>query len=285
MHNSPVAAADESTFAKLVLEQSSQIPVLVDFWAEWCGPCRMLGPVLERIGESQQGRVAVVKVNTDESPNLAARYRIQGIPAVKLFVGGEVVAEFTGAQPEPAVLQFLDQHLPSGAEQAVREAQSALDAGDRTEARSQLELALKEDPNHGLALFVSARMDLQDGELDAARTRAEAIPAFSDHYDRARGLLKVVDMAAQCQQCGGSDAARQRAAEEPDDPAARLALGRCLAAEAHYEEALEELLASVAADRRFEEGAAAKEMVALFHLLGPESETVRTMRRQLTIYS
>jgi putative thioredoxin len=147
----------EQTFASAVIERSKQIPVVVDFWAAWCAPCRQLGPVLERAVAERAGEVELVKVDTDANQNLAAQYRIQGIPAVKAFKNGEVVAEFTGALPAPAVERFLDGVAPSKADRLVAK-------GDETSLRRALEL----QPGRADAALPLARLLLARGDQDGA---------------------------------------------------------------------------------------------------------------------
>jgi putative thioredoxin len=155
----------EATFQTTVLDRSRTLPVVVDFWADWCGPCRQLGPVLERAAAARSGQLELVKLDVDANPGLAREYRIQGIPAVKAFRDGEVVAEFVGARPAPAVEEFLDSLLPSPAEGLVAQ-------GDEASLRQALEL----EPTRADAAVGLARLLLARGEDDEALAVLRRVP-------------------------------------------------------------------------------------------------------------
>jgi putative thioredoxin len=166
MDGARVIEVDEAGFEARVLEASGERPVVVDFWAGWCQPCLLLSPVLERLAEEHGGAFTLAKVDVDANPNLAVRYGVQGIPAVKAFRDGEVVSEFVGAQPEEIVRRFLDHVLPS---EADRRAAAGRDAGSAEEAEAAFRAALAEDPSHPQAAAGLAALLLDRGELDEAR--------------------------------------------------------------------------------------------------------------------
>lgn len=157
----PIVDVDAATFEQVVVEGSKERPVVVDFWADWCAPCRMLAPVLERAVLERGGRVLLAKVDVDRNPTLAARYGVRGIPAVKAFRDGRIVAEFTGAQPPAQVAAFLDSLLPSEAEELA-----AVAARERDEAK--LERALELDPRNPVARRELARLRIDQGRLEEA---------------------------------------------------------------------------------------------------------------------
>ena len=247
---SPVYDVDEDDFEQLVIARSREVPVIVDFWAEWCAPCRALGPALQRAVEAREGRVGLAKVNVDYNEDLAARYRIQGIPAVKAFRDGEVTAEFTGALPPAEIDRFLDSLLPSEAEQLAERAIAEEDERGLREA-----LAL--DPRQAPAAKALARLLLRRGEAQEA---LEVTEPLGDADFVAAGL------AAR---------ARLELAEGPP----REAFEAWDAADhARALELLQEAVGTADRDRQEE---LRKVMVGAFTELGPESSLAREHRRRL----
>lgn len=251
-----------------VVEASRERPVLVDFWAPWCGPCRTLGPTLERLAEEQADRWTLVKVNTDEHPDLARRYGVRGIPAVKLFADGTVTDEFTGALPEHALRKWLDEHLPTEASKRVRRAQEALAAGDEETAAALLRDALDDDPTHDAARVLLARTVLFDDPAAALKLLDETGFPGGD-------LLPVKDAVAVLARLLTRDAeALPEADARADYRDAARALGR-----QDFDAALEHLIAVVRADRSYDDDGARKVCVALFTILPTDHPAVRAHRR------
>lgn len=259
------ATADTSTFDAEVIERSRREAVVVDFWAAWCGPCHQLSPIIERVAERHAGDAALVKVDVDASPDLARRYGVQGIPAVKAFRDGEVVAEFTGVQPEQAVEQFFSALVPSTADRLTRQAASAADP------EPLLQEALAAEPGHEGATLALARLLADQGQPDEAMGLLEKIPESAEG-SKLRSQLRLATS-------GDADVASLRASAQAGDPHARVALGRAVAARGHYEEALEELLAAVAVEQAREE--ARQAIVEVFDVLGADHELVRRSRPRL----
>jgi putative thioredoxin len=257
--------------------------VLVDFWAPWCAPCRMFGPVLEQVAAAWAGRLEVVKVNTDESPEVAARYRIRGIPAVKLFAGGEVIAERVGALPERQVVAFLEEHLPSEASAAARRAAAALADGDRAAARQAAEAGLAAGATGAAAATahaVLARVALAERAFDEAAAHARAVPAAAPEWDQAQAIGEAVELARDALAAGAGAPRAPGAATTPEDRFAG-AIHRFLDGEARG--ALDDLLALVEDHRRWRDEAARKAMLVLFRLLGIRSPISDEYRRRLAL--
>jgi putative thioredoxin len=271
----------DAGFAREVLDGSRARPVIVDFWAPWCGPCRQLGPALERAVEAQRGAVRLAKVNVDESPQVARQFGVQSIPLVIAFKDGAPVAEFVGAQPEPVLRRFVESLLPTPADRLAQEAEELLAGGHANAAEERLQRALAEDARHPQALLLLARALGARGDTEAALELLERLtaapPAIEQAAAKLAAELRTVDQAP----AADLSALRARAAAAPDDLAAQLALGRALAAARRWDEALPALLAVVERDKSFEDEAARKAMLDVFGVLGGEHPLVGEYRSKL----
>jgi len=263
-----VIEVDESNFESEVLDRSRTVPVLVDFWAPWCGPCLQLGPLLEELASAGEGRWYLAKVNSDENPALARAYGIRGIPAVKAFVNGVVRTEFTGALPKSSVERFLREVVPDPLDRLVEEAKEAARAGDTARERAAWDHILADDPSHALALIRRARFLLADADLSGARAVLARVPGDDPLRPDADHLLMLVTCADHVQEAGGSDAARARAADDPSDVRARHDFACALAVAGDFDGALAEFLEVVRLDRTFEDDAGRRFMLAIFGMLG-----------------
>jgi putative thioredoxin len=266
-----------------VLYASRDRPVVVDFWAPWCGPCRTLGPVLEKLAAEYAGAFALAKVNTDEHPELGQRYGVRGIPNVKLFRDGAPVDEFVGALPEAAVRAFLDRHCPSEADALIDEAVELLAAGGIDDARAKLDAALALSPDLAPAHLALARMDLAAGDADGVRRHAKAISPAAPEAEVAAHLIEALGFTERAREAGGEAACRARLAEHPRDRDAQLGLAASLAAAARYRDALDAYLRAVELDARYRDGEARRAMLTIFGLVGARSTLADDYRRKLMI--
>ena len=267
-HAPHVIDVGDSDFEHEVVERSRSVPVVVDCWAPWCAPCCQLGPVLERLAAEYGGAFVLAKVNVDEAPMVAQALRVQGIPAVKGFRNGAVVAEFVGAQAESSVRRFLDTLAPSEADE-MASAGAALAATDAAGARAKFDAALALDGRHPEALLGRARLDAAEGrEADALSLLQRMPPDTAVTRDAERFAAELRMRAAAS---GDENELRARIAANQDDLDGRLQLGRLLGAQGRHEEALETLLEIIRRDPTFDDGAARKAMIDLFEVIGPRA--------------
>jgi putative thioredoxin len=262
-------AFDVQDFQHDVIEASREQPVLVDFWAPWCGPCRQLGPVLEKLAEAADDWT-LAKVNTDENPDPARRYGVRGIPAVKLFSDGDVIAEFTGALPEHAVRNWLDENLPSESKSRLDEAKQALDRGDTDEAEQLLWSVLDEDADN-----VEAKVLLAQALAFRDPTRAQALAEDADIADP--GLRQIREAVLTIARL--TDLADQPDAL-PEAPGRDAYLDAIDAlSDADYDTALSHFIDVVRQHRDYDDDGARKACVALFTLLGDDHPATKEHRR------
>jgi putative thioredoxin len=271
-------------FDAQVLARSSEVPVVVDFWAPWCGPCRALGPLLEHEVNALAGRVELCKLNTDENPETAARYGIRGIPAVKGFRGGQVVSEFTGAQPALVVRQFLEEVAPSPVRLEIEAAERLAQAGDRAQAEPRLRRLLGTPEVTGRAAITLAQLLLDAGEVGELEALLALVPPREQDEDLFATLRMRAQLLQESAAYGGEDAARAALGRNAEDLEARWALAGSLALRGEYAGALEQFLELVSRSRKFREDGARRAMIALFQRLGPDHDLTHEYRRRLQVY-
>jgi putative thioredoxin len=274
----------EADFETAVLENSMQVPVLLDCWAPWCGPCRSLGPILEKLVQAYGGRFLLAKLNTDEAPQISAALRIRSIPLVVLFVGGRPVDQFTGALPEGQIRAFLDKHLPAGEPQGdpVEELRAAAaEAPDDATALDLLSQALSLAPDHPEANLDMAERLLALGEHEQARGILQTLPADASGERHAR-LLARIELAAN-KPPGDAAALAAQIQANPKDFEARFALAALLAWSADWPAAFEQLLDVVMRDKAEARERARKQLVEWFEVC-PDAEAVSRGRRYLGMY-
>ena len=270
-----VVDVGDHDFETAVLERSRTTPVVVDFWAPWCGPCRAIGPLLERLADEHAGAFILAKVNEDEAPGVAEAFGIQSIPAVKAFRDGMLVGEFVGAQPEGTVRRLLEMALPTAVDKLVAEAASLPPADGEAKLREALAL----EPRHAGSLLALARLLAARDETTEALGLLERVSPPSPLLAEAERL--AAELRTRSDGAGDEAALRARVAADPNDLQARLDLGRTLAALGRHEDALSELLDVVRRDRQFADDSARKAMVDLFAVLGSDDPLTDRFRGEL----
>ncbi|MGB9357008.1 MAG: thioredoxin [Acidimicrobiia bacterium] len=269
-----VKDVDTTNFPQEVLQRSREVPVVVDFWAEWCQPCRILGPILEKVAAESGGAFELVKVDVDANQELAAQYGVQGIPMVLAFRDGTVVDSFTGALPEPAVRGWIEGVLPSELDLMVDQARTAQLSDDGVTAEHILRQVLDQKPDHSEAGTSLASLLIDRGETDEALIVLGRLVPDAE-VDR-------LNSAARLKASKGGDLAEleARVAADPDDESLRIELAKALAARAEYEPALDRLLSIVRAKGPLKDEARTA-MLDIFGVLGDEHPLTQTYRRQL----
>ncbi|SOD99108.1 thioredoxin [Caenispirillum bisanense] len=276
-----------ATFMADVIEQSQTVPVIVDFWAPWCGPCKTLGPTLEKLVRQSGGRVKMVKINVDEEQQLAAQFRIQSIPTVYAFKDGRPADGFQGALPESQLKQFIDRLVGGGAnviDDAIAQAKEALDAGQAEQAAAIYEEVLGEDPANPVALAGIMRCYMAMGEADAAREVLGQLPADILAHPEVQGVKTALELASEAGKYADEIAeleARVQAA--PADLDARFELANALYAANKRTEAVDQLLEIFKRDRTWNEEMARKQLVKFFEAFGPTDPATIHGRKKLSL--
>jgi len=278
--------ATTQTFRKDVLDESRRQPVLVDFWAPWCGPCKQLTPVLEKAVRSAKGAVKLVKMNIDEHPAIPGQMGIQSIPAVIAFVNGQPADGFMGALPESQVTAFLErltrQEIGAEEKELLKSADAALVAGDAAGAAELYSEVLADDPANVHALAGLARSYLETGSIEQAKHALAQVPEAKRNDTAVAAARAALEVAEQAAHLGPVAELEQKVAANPLDHQARFDLALALNGNSRRQEALDQLLEIVRRDRKWNDDAARKQLVQFFEAWGATDENTVSGRRRLS---
>jgi len=271
----------QDTFDQEVIRKSNEVPVMVDFWADWCAPCRTLMPLLAKLADEYQGQFLLAKVNTDKEQQLAAAHGIRSLPTVRIYKFGEVVEEFMGVQPEAELRQRIEQHLLQPSDNLYAEAMAALESGDNSGARTKLEQLLAEQPGHRNTTVSLARLCFEDGDYARAE---EFLKTLSVNTVDDPEVLELKARLGFVQSVTGAPEQAElekRIAADPKNSEARYQLGAKHVLAGNYEQALEQFLAVMQRDRQYGEDAARKGILAVFDILGGSGPLVNRYRAKM----
>ncbi len=276
-----ILAADDQSFQRDAVERSRDTLVVVDFWATWCQPCRLLSPILDELARQYDGKFVLVKVETEKAPAVAAGFGVQSIPAVYALRDGQLVDYFVGLLPEGQIRAWIDRLLPTPAEQLVAEARHLVNQNPKA-AEAKLNEAAALDPNLAAARLALAELLLAQGRNDECQQVIAGLEERGFLEPEAEKIKSQLHMAQQSEKAGDLDALQQRVAASPNDLQAKLELARALAAAHRHQEALDTALAVVQTHDKSFAGPAKELMIDLFRVLEDQSELVTEYRRKLS---
>lgn len=273
----------EQNFASQVVEASHQQPVLVDFWATWCGPCQSLMPILEQLAQSYQGKFLLAKVEIDSQQGLASQFGVRSVPTVKLVKNGQIVDEFTGALPESQIRALLDKHIEKKSDQLMQQALMLYQQGDSETAMSQMGQILQADPDNINNKIIYANILLREQHVDEAKKWLESLSAEANDNPQVRAMQAQLQFMHIVENAPDMASLQQLISNDPANTEARYQLSAHAILQGQFELAFEQLLEVVKRDRQFEDDAGRKALLQLFELLGDQHELVSTYRRKLAM--
>jgi putative thioredoxin len=283
MNDSPyIHTVTQDTFQRQVIEASHTVPVLVDFWADWCGPCHMQMPVLAKLVDAYAGKFLLAKVNTDTERRLAQEHGIRSLPTMRLYRNGQVVEEILGAQTEATLRALLDPHIERDSDKLRLAALAAHRQGRTEEALAMLRKAQDSDPENNRVQFALVGLYLDAGRLGEAEALLGTLPWAVQEEAEARRLRALLDFSRIAQDAAPLAELEQRRGSQPGDSQSRYRLAARYVLAGRMQEAMDELLYIIGHDRAFGDDAARKGLLAVFELLGEDDELVTTYRRKLS---
>ena len=281
-----ISETTTQTFVKDVIEESKNQPVLIDFWAPWCGPCKQLTPVLEKAVKAAKGKVKLVKMNIDEHPQIPGQLGIQSIPAVIAFKQGQPIDGFMGAQPESQVKAFIERLVgpvgPGETEALVAAAQEAIAAGDAAGASELYAHVLQMEPDNLAAIAGLSRLHLDTGDIEGAKGILAMAPQDKAGDPAIAAVRAAIELAEQAASLGDTAELEAKVAAYPKDHQARFDLALALNARDRRDEAVDHLIAIIRADRTWNEDGARKQLLQFFEAWGPMDEASVAGRRKLS---
>jgi putative thioredoxin len=273
----------EQNFASQVIEASHQQPVLVDFWATWCGPCQSLMPILENLAQSYQGKFLLAKVEIDSQQGLASQFGVRSVPTVKLVKNGQIVDEFTGALPESQIRTFLDKHIENESTQLMQQALMLYQQGDTETALAQMGQVLQAHPDNQNNKIMYASILLREQHIDEARKWLESLPEDAKDNPQVQAMQAQLEFIHIVENAPDMATLQQQVADDPDNSEARYQLSAHAILQGQFETAFEQLLEVVKRDRQYQDDAGRKALLKLFGLLGDQHELVSSYRRKLAM--
>lgn len=277
----------DQTFMADVMETSKTTPVIVDFWAPWCGPCRQLGPTLEKLVNAAGGTVHLVKINVDENPGIAGQLQVRSIPAVYAFKDGKPVDGFAGALPESEVSKFIgrltgDNDGAAQAAELIARAEQSLDMGDTAGAAQDFAAALQADRENPAALAGMARVYLANDDVEGARNVLAMVKGDDKNHAAVLGVRKQLELMANAPNADELDSLQKAVTAAPDDLDARFALSEALSSKGDFKGAMEELFVILIKDLNWQDDKARKQLLTLFDAAGANSDVTREGRKRLS---
>jgi len=272
----------QENFESEVIQASDSMPVLVDFWADWCQPCRMLAPLLEQLAQDYDGRLKVVKVDTDAQPQLAANHGVRALPTVKLFRNGEAVNDFSGVQPLAGIRAFIEPWLPRASDNVLQEATALADRGERDRALELLNQAVAADPEDYRTHPLLAELLIREKRYDQAEQIIRSLPVNIQQDDVIHRLNAMLGFARVAGDAPAESTLAAAVEQDPADLDARYQLGAVKVMEGDYEEAMDNLLEIIRRDRTYGDDAGRRALVDVFQLLGNQDQLVKKYRGKLS---